>query len=90
MAVKEIMVAAGLKNRNAADLLLFKMRHVGAVERVKRGLYCVPGQFKTDRQKERLPTQVSAKTQQTSNLSDLSDPSGPPRTAGPQSACTIE
>jgi hypothetical protein len=72
MAVKEIMVAAGLKNRNAADLLLLKMRRAGAVERVKRGLYCLPGQFKTDRQKERSVEQAADNSQQNGNLSNLS------------------
>jgi AAA domain len=43
LAVPEIIVAAHLRNRNAADLLLFKMAKVGEIERVRRGVYGLPG-----------------------------------------------
>jgi hypothetical protein len=43
LAVTEIMVAAQLRNRNAADILLLKMTKAGEIERVKRGVYAIPG-----------------------------------------------
>jgi hypothetical protein len=43
LSVAEIVVAAQLRNRNAADVLLFKMSKAGDVERVKRGVYGLPG-----------------------------------------------
>jgi hypothetical protein len=43
LGVSEIVAAAGLPNRNAADALLFKMAVDGEIERVKRGLYGLPG-----------------------------------------------
>jgi hypothetical protein len=43
LAVTEIVVAAKLANRNAADNLLFNMASSGDVERVKRGVYGLPG-----------------------------------------------
>lgn len=43
LAVAEIVVAAQLRNRNAADLLLFRMSKAGEIERVKRGVYGLPG-----------------------------------------------
>ncbi len=39
----EIVVGAQLLNRNAADNLLFNMAKAGDVERIKRGLYGLPG-----------------------------------------------
>jgi hypothetical protein len=43
LAIAEIVVAAQLRNRNAADLLLFKMVKDSAIERVKRGVYGLRG-----------------------------------------------
>ncbi len=43
LAVAEIVVAAQLRSRNAADILLFKMAKAGTIERVKRGVYGLPG-----------------------------------------------
>lgn len=43
LAVSEIVIAAQLRNRNAADLLLFKMCKADEIERVKRGIYGLPG-----------------------------------------------
>ena len=40
LAVAEIMVAAQLRSRNAADILLFKMTKAGEIERLKRGVVC--------------------------------------------------
>jgi hypothetical protein len=39
LAVSEIMAATGRNNRNATDRLLFKMKEVGEIARVKRGVY---------------------------------------------------
>jgi len=43
LAVAEIVVAAQLRSRNAADMLLYKMTKAGEIERVKRGVYGLPG-----------------------------------------------
>jgi AAA domain len=43
MNVSEIVAAASLVNRNAADNLLFHMLKDGEIERVKRGVYGLPG-----------------------------------------------
>jgi AAA domain len=43
LGVSEIVAAARLPNRNAAGALLFKMAADGEIERVKRGLYGLPG-----------------------------------------------
>jgi len=42
LSIAEIMVAAELRNRNAADILLFKMKEAGEVAHPKRGIYCLP------------------------------------------------
>jgi hypothetical protein len=43
LAVAEIVFAAQLRSRNAADILLFKMTKAGEIERLKRGVYGLPG-----------------------------------------------
>jgi AAA domain len=43
MSVGEIVAAASLVSRNAADNLLFHMLRNGEVSRVKRGVYSLPG-----------------------------------------------
>ncbi len=43
MTPKDIMLAAGLDNRNAVDIMLFKMVKAGEVEKAGRGLYFLPG-----------------------------------------------
>ena len=43
LAIAEIMLAAELRNRNAVDILLFRMSKAGKIERVKRGVYGLPG-----------------------------------------------
>ncbi len=43
LAVAEIVVAAQLRSRSAADTLLFKMAKAGTIERVKRGVYGLQG-----------------------------------------------
>jgi AAA domain len=45
MAPKDIMLAAELTNRNAVDLLLYKMAKAGEIERAGRGLYATPGKI---------------------------------------------
>jgi hypothetical protein len=51
MSPKDIMIAAELSNRNAIDILLFKMVRAGEVQKVGRGLYTTPGK---NGKKERL------------------------------------
>jgi hypothetical protein len=43
LAVAEIMIAARLPKRSAADVLLHRMAEKGEIERVKRGFYGLPG-----------------------------------------------
>ena len=43
LSVAEIVVAAALRNRSAADVLLYRMAKAGEIERVKRGVYGLPG-----------------------------------------------
>ncbi|SFT21980.1 AAA family ATPase [Methylobacterium sp. yr668] len=43
MSPKEIMIAATLDNRNALDLMLYKMSKAGEIEKPKRGFYQLPG-----------------------------------------------
>src|SRR5262245_16416972 len=45
MTPKDIMVAAELANRNALDLLLYKMTKAGDIEKVGRGQYSYPGKI---------------------------------------------
>lgn len=43
LSVTEVIAAANLRSRNAADVLLFRLAEAGEIERVKRGLYGMPG-----------------------------------------------
>lgn len=43
MSPKDIMLAAGLENRNALDIMLFKMTKAGEIEKAGRGSYYLPG-----------------------------------------------
>lgn len=43
MSPKDIMLAAGLENRNALDIMLFKMAKAGEIEKAGRGSYYLPG-----------------------------------------------
>ncbi len=56
LSVPEIMAATSNTNRNAVDILLFKMRGAGEVVRVKRGVYAHPEKIeengKIERRKE--------------------------------------
>jgi AAA domain len=76
----EIVSVAGLSNRNAADVLLFRMLEDSEVERIKRGIYGLPGTRarlaprKTGK-KERI-NQKSSKPQGDSDLTgNLTTPS---------------
>jgi hypothetical protein len=70
LAVAEIAVAAQLPSRSAADTLLFKMGKAGEIERVKRGVYGLPGTLSKlaakntgkNGKKERLTDQVPDST----------------------------
>jgi len=43
LSVSEIMAGTDLRTRNAADILLIKLAQSGDIERIKRGLYGLPG-----------------------------------------------
>jgi hypothetical protein len=86
MTSAEIAAAAGLKGRNAADLLLSRMVQDGEIERVKRGLYGRIGtranlsaeQQRQNGQKDRSklkPLKSQEHSQRSVDLSDLSQPS---------------
>jgi hypothetical protein len=77
LSVAEIMAATESQNRNATDILLFKMTETGEVCRIKRGVYArnlsdPPGTGKIGK-KERSDSQSIENTLENSNLSDLSD-----------------
>jgi hypothetical protein len=42
LSVSDIMAGAQLRNRNAADILLFKMKQDSEIARPLRGVYCLP------------------------------------------------
>jgi hypothetical protein len=71
LAVGEITAAARLVSRNAADSLLFDMLKVGEVERVKRGVYGLPGTL------AKLHGKIGKKTR--SGLTPLKDYEDMPR-----------
>jgi hypothetical protein len=77
LQAKDIQVAAGLRNRNATDVLLGKMARDGEIIRADRGRYTLPptdaGQIG---QKERLVTQPAVLKEKPGNLSNLSNLSG--------------
>jgi hypothetical protein len=78
MSPKDIMVAAELTNRNAVDILLYKMTKAGEVEKVGRGLYLYPGKVHPlgkNRKKERFEdqgTDIAGTNSQPVYLSNLS------------------
>jgi hypothetical protein len=83
MSSTEIAAAAGLKGRNAADLLLSRMVQDGEIERVKRGVYGLNGtranlsaeKQRQKRQKDRSnlkPLKFQSDSQRSVDLSDLS------------------
>ena len=73
LSVPEIIVAARLRNRNAADILLFKMKGDGEIAHPRRGIYCLPEHAGKIGKKERLVTQPTENKEQGADLSDLSD-----------------
>jgi hypothetical protein len=72
MSVGEIMAAAQLSGRNAADLLLGKMRRAGEIARAGRGLYSIPVNTGQIGQTERLNGQATDIARESTDLSDLS------------------
>jgi hypothetical protein len=86
MSSTEIASVAGLRGRNAADLLLSRMVQDGEIERIKRGLYGLNGtranlsveKPRQKRQKDRTnlkPLKSQSDNQRSVDLSDLSHPS---------------
>jgi len=70
MSPKELMLAAGIKNRNSIDLLLLKMTREGQIAKVSRGKYTNSGKIG---KKDDPTAQTSEGVQKTPNLGDLSD-----------------
>lgn len=79
LATKEIMFEVGQDNRNAIDVLLYKMAKDGEIERSGRGRYQLPtkeaGQIG---QTERLDNKTPNSIEESGNLSNLSDLSTKP------------
>ena len=73
LSVPEIIMAAQLRNRNAADILLFKMKGGGEIANPRRGIYCLPEHAGKIGKKERLAAQATENKEQGADLSDLSD-----------------
>ena len=72
LAVSEIMAATGNSNRNAMDILLFKMKVADEVVRFKRGVYAIGKDDGKIGKKERNGGQDAEKIDINSDLSDLS------------------
>jgi hypothetical protein len=100
MSSTEIASTAGLRGRNAADLLLSRMVQDGEIERVKRGIYGLNGtranlsgeKPRQKRQKDRTnlkPLKSQSDNQRSVDLSDLSQPSAA-TDSGPLSEATPE
>ena len=101
MCSTEIAAAAGLKGRNAADLLLSRMVQDGEIERVKRGLYGLNGtranlsaeKLRQKRKKDRSnlkPLKSQSDSQRSVDLSDLSHPSASTDSDQPEDPFTRE
>jgi hypothetical protein len=73
LSVSDIMAGAQLRNRNAADILLFKMKQDGEIARPLRGIYCLSRYAGKIGKKERSGVQTPESTEENGNLSDLSD-----------------
>ena len=73
LSVPEIIMAAQLRNRNAADILLFKMKGGGEIANPRRGIYCLPEHAGKIGKKERLAAQPSENKDQGADLSGLSE-----------------
>ena len=73
LPVCDIISGAQLRNRNAADILLFKMTQDGEIARPLRGIYCLPKYAGKIGKKERSGNQPPESKQEIGDLSDLSD-----------------
>jgi AAA domain len=73
LSVPEIMVAVESSNRNATDVLLYKMKEAGEVVRIRRGVYALAQKAGKIGQKERKAFQGTEALVETDNLSNLSD-----------------
>jgi hypothetical protein len=100
MSSTEIASVAGLRGRNAADVLLSRMVQDGEIERIKRGLYGLNGtranqsaeKPRQKRQKDRTdlkPSKSQSDSERSVDLSDLSQPSTA-TDSGPLSQVTQE
>jgi hypothetical protein len=73
LTVNDIMRAAGIRNRNAADLMLGKMAAAGELERAGRGRYALPGcKIGKKEENEGQPSDITAERANLTNLTDLS------------------
>jgi hypothetical protein len=73
LSVTEIMAGAELRNRNAADILLFKLAEAGVIERVKRGLYGLPGTLERIKENVRATVKKGKKERSGQNPSDAQE-----------------
>ena len=76
LSVRDIMAAAGLSNRNAADILLCRMLAAGEIARAGRGRYTLAKDVGKIGKKERNDDHPADATAEIGNLSNLSDLSG--------------
>jgi hypothetical protein len=81
MSPKELMLATGIKSRNAIDLLLMKMVRDGQIEKAGRGKYSSSGKIGKKDPAVEQPTEVTEESTTSANLSDLSDKAEPGDTA---------
>jgi hypothetical protein len=87
LTVMELVNAASLVSRNAADSLLFDMHKAGEIERLKRGLYALPGTLAkirskvSDSSKKARPARTPSKNQEDTNLAEIDECDGPARNA---------
>jgi len=77
MSPKELMLATGVKNRNAIDLLLMKMVRDGQIEKAARGKYANRGKIGKKDPAVEQPSEVAEELSVPANLSNLS-PKGEP------------
>lgn len=72
MSPKELLLAAGIKNRNAIDLLLMKMARDGQIEKAGRGKYASSGKIGKKDPATEQPPEATNEPSTSANLSDLS------------------
>jgi hypothetical protein len=75
LSVTEIMAGAELRNRNAADILLFKLAEAGVIERLKRGLYGLPGTLQRIKENVRATVKKGKKERSDQNPPDAQEDS---------------